>query len=409
MAQIIYKDKLGRMFTFDVPHGQKLAQALYSVKIPANAVIARKNNEIIAEEHVLEADDVITLEMNRGYDLVHTMLMETHVEKVENPIYTKKVNWFKNGSVFRIEKQFDNEKLIEYVEKGMCDTLINTGMIEEGDHIVLGFSGGRDSTSFLVARERILDKLPKHKITCVTLRGLPDWDDETTFGYVKELCEHFGLDHIVVEPDDIQKEFNLKAPISEVLDEMLRGPHAMHVIWIGHHMIRHMLRRAAERVGATKVALALNEEDCLANVLGTFTSGYLTGGMPVRRVGDLKYIYPLWIFPKKELNLYLYAAAPHLTKQGPPSRFNIGPALRHFYYAMTDYMQDIWPGIEHHFYHAYRKLQPMWEDRITFKSCHNCGGSMMEQIGLETPDHCDVCQLFNEYEAIEQLNVVTSK
>ncbi|KZM56293.1 MULTISPECIES: hypothetical protein [Geobacillus] len=401
MAQVIYKDKLGRMFTFDASKGQKLSDVLYSTKIPRNSVTARKGNKIVTEDIILQEDDIIYLEMNRGYDLVHIMLMETEKHETQNPIYTKPILWFKNGNVHRIEKQFNEESLAHYIETQLANTLITDKMIEENDHIVLGFSGGRDSTAFLVARQKILNKLPNHKITNVTLRGLPDWDDETAFGYTKELSNKFGIEQYVVEPEDIQQEFNLKAPISEVLDELLHGPDAMHVIWIGHHMIRHMLRRAAERLNANKVALALNEEDCLATVLSCYSTGYLTGAMPVRRIGNIDYIYPLWLFPKKELNLYLYSEAEHLTKQGPPSRFNVGPALRHFYYAMTDYMQDIWPGIEHHFYHGFRNLQKLWNDKITFSECKNCGGTLLNQIGYEPPELCDVCQLFEEYGAID--------
>ncbi|MGH8542333.1 MAG: hypothetical protein ACREX3_01525 [Gammaproteobacteria bacterium] len=431
-ASLIYRDKLGRRVTFSVTPGRSVAAALSENRIPVSAVTARRAGVPLSESEFLVPGDEIHLEMNRGYDLYQVIRMPTDglVVGEEAAVHRKSCLWFDNGSVRRRSLEMGPKAFIQLFEETLLQTLVGDEVIRQNDRIVLGLSGGRDSTAFLVARDRLRYDLPPHDLVAVTLRGLPDWDDEFSFGYTKDLCQRFGLEHVLVEPRELESIFNLNRPYAEVLDALLQTAHAQHVIWIGHHTIRHALTLAARRQGCDNVFLALNLEDCMAGLLMSLTSGYLMGGFPTRLVSDIRFGYPLWLFPKKEVNLYLELVAPEFCQQSPPSRFNLGPGVRHFMYAMADYLQDLWPGIEHHLFAAQARMFKTSGREFEWSTCRNCSADLLSQEAITdteitgglslfassggfavdaegssprgAPDLCDVCQLFNSYGFLRQ-------
>ena len=395
-AHLIYTDKLGHQLELDVDSGQELSAVLRLHQIPRSAIISRRDGrDIIIEDEVILPGETITLEMNRGYDLLRVIHAPTTVHEVESPVYSKSFLWFQGDQLSKRTQQYDQTTFAQYFESTFLQSQLEDGIISKGDKVALGLSGGRDSVCFLVAWERVKEQLPDHRLVAITLRGLPDWDDRIALGYCERLAKRFGVEHHVVDPQEIQERFHLKHSFLETMDRLLKTADSDYVIAIGHHAIRVMLHRAGLVAGANKIALALNLEDVLGNVLGAYSSGYMVGSVPVRRVGDIDYIYPLWLFPKKEVNLYLFLTANEFTKQGPPSRFDIGPAVRHHMYALADTIQEVWPGGEHHLLEAYRRLQRLWDSQMKFVTCSSCEAPIVD-IGQVTA-MCDFCNLFDKY------------
>ena len=79
---------------------------------------------------------------------------------------------------------------------------------------------------------------------------------------------------------------------------------AHQVMYIDHHTTRRTLEVFAESHKSHKIALGLHTTDLLGGLLNAHVTGYQTGSIPSRHLGNVEYIYPLAFISKKELHLY---------------------------------------------------------------------------------------------------------
>lgn len=116
------------------------------------------------------------------------------------------------------------------------------GMIEAGDRIVVGLSGGKDSMVLLAAMKHLQSYYPKpFELEALTIEiGFPDMD----YGPVAEYCAGLGIPYVSVRTDireivfDIRKE---SSPCS-LCAKMRRGAlntavkeHGYNKLALGHH------------------------------------------------------------------------------------------------------------------------------------------------------------------------------
>ena len=87
------------------------------------------------------------------------------------------------------------QKLLSYVRRAVDDY----HMIEEGDKIAVGVSGGKDSICLLIALKHLQRFYPKHfELEAITVSlGLPGavYDD------IQALCDSIGVPYTVVNTD----------------------------------------------------------------------------------------------------------------------------------------------------------------------------------------------------------------
>lgn len=120
-------------------------------------------------------------------------------------------------------------------------------MIEEGDKIAVGLSGGKDSITLLLALKNLQRFYPKKfEIIAVTVSpGFAEFDTAT----LEEMCKKIGVEYFIEKSDikeivfDIRKEKN---PCS-----------------LCANLRRGILNSIAIREGCNKIALGHNEEDVL--------------------------------------------------------------------------------------------------------------------------------------------------
>ena len=116
------------------------------------------------------------------------------------------------------------------------------GMIQAGDRIAVGISGGKDSMVLLSAMKHLQTYYPKpFELSAITIEiGFPDMD----YGVVAEYCAGLGVPYIQIKTDireivfDIRKESN---PCS-LCAKMRRGAlntamkeHGFNKLALGHH------------------------------------------------------------------------------------------------------------------------------------------------------------------------------
>ena len=154
------------------------------------------------------------------------------------------------------------QKMLSYVRRAVD----HYHMIEEGDRIAVGVSGGKDSLALLVALAKLRAFYPqKFEIVAITLEmGYAEMD----FSPVQALCDELGVEYIRIPTQigpiifDIRKEENPCA----LCAKMRRGA----------------LHEAAKAAGCKKVALGHHFDDVVETyMLSLFYEGRISCFQPV--------------------------------------------------------------------------------------------------------------------------------
>jgi tRNA(Ile)-lysidine synthase TilS/MesJ len=399
MTTVVFHDKVGGSMALRAEPGQALTAVLRAHGIPTNSILAYRNGQLESEDVItLREHDLVELRQVRHYDLGVVRDPRQQVFACPDPIYAKRVLFDTNGAVERRVEQFNRDTFPTFVESTFVQSVLRQDVVRAGDRVVVGLSGGRDSVAYLTLLDHTGDKLPPVEMTAVTITGLPDWEEPETFGAAMRSCEKLGIEQVVVDAAAVQEMFRLRKPFAEVMNQVVAGEHRHMNMLIGHQVLRRMLERVAEDRGANVIAWGFNADDLVASLVTWFTSGYRMGGIPVRDMGAMRYVFPLYQITKKELTLYLELVAPELTKQGPPGRFTTGNDERSLSYAIADHLYDLWPGIDYYLFNAFRNIQrsmlPIVQDR-----CRVCQGNYLLQEGTPNPAGlCDVCDFFARQE-----------
>lgn len=178
------------------------------------------------------------------------------------------------------------KRLLSFVRRAVDDY----GMIEDGDRIAVGVSGGKDSLVLLETLAQMRVFYPKKfEVVAITVdMGLPDMD----FSAVKEFTERIGVEYIITKTDiakiifDVRKESN---PCS-LCAKMRRGS----------------LHAAAVEAGCNKVALGHHYDDAIETfMMNLFFEGRLGCFSPVTYLSNRKItlIRPM-IYAKEKEVLY---------------------------------------------------------------------------------------------------------
>ncbi|MCL2351480.1 MAG: tRNA 2-thiocytidine biosynthesis TtcA family protein [Firmicutes bacterium] len=173
------------------------------------------------------------------------------------------------------------QKLMGYIRRAAQDY----GMIEDGDRIAVGVSGGKDSMSLLTGLAAMRAYLPeKYELEALTVSlGLPGAD----FAQVSGFCEKIGVRHTVIETNIAEVVFDIRKE---------RNPCAL-----CSKMRKGALNAEAVRLGCNKVAYAHNRDDVIQTFfLALFYEGRVGAFSPVTRLDrrNLRVIRPMIYVPE---------------------------------------------------------------------------------------------------------------
>lgn len=177
------------------------------------------------------------------------------------------------------------KRMLSYTRRGVDDY----NMIEEGDKIAVGISGGKDSLALLCSLAYLRRFYPK-KFELIAITIDMGFEGGMDFTPVKELCEKLDVPYHIIPTEiskiifDVRKETN---PCS-LCAKMRRGA----------------LHNAAKELGCNSVALGHHFDDVVETfMLNLFFEGRLGCFSPVTylsRVG-VKLIRPLLYMPEKDV------------------------------------------------------------------------------------------------------------
>ncbi len=124
-------------------------------------------------------------------------------------------------------------------------------LIQEGDHVCVGVSGGKDSLTLLTVLASLRNFYPKKFDLCaVTVSlGFPDM----TFSLVTEYCQRLNVPHTIIE-----------SSIAEIVFDIRKEPNPCALC---ANLRRGAVNDAARKMGCNVVALAHHRDDVIETAL----------------------------------------------------------------------------------------------------------------------------------------------
>lgn len=173
-------------------------------------------------------------------------------------------------------------------EDEVLETIKKYKMIENGDKVVIGVSGGPDSMSLLNCLYSLKDKL-KIEIYVAHINHMirVEADEETE--YVKEFCNRKGIEFFC-KKIDVEKEAKaLKIGTEEA----------------GRNIRYEFFEEVAKKTKANKIATAHNSNDNAETVLMNLLRGTSVSGLKgIEKVRDGKFIRPIIERSRQEVEEY---------------------------------------------------------------------------------------------------------
>lgn len=213
------------------------------------------------------------------------------------------------------------------------------GMIEEGDRIAVGVSGGKDSTALLCILSEFRRFYPKHFDLCaITVNtGFEGMD----FSPLSSLCDSIGVPYKIVDSDiskivfDVRKESN---PCS-LCARMRRG----------------LLHDTAKALSCNKIALGHHYDDVITTfMMNLFNEGRLGCFSPVTylSIKDLYMIRPFIFADEGDIRYFVNQnALPIVTSTCPEDKHTD----REKFKKMIDEMDRENKGLKHRIFTAIEK------------------------------------------------------
>lgn len=110
----------------------------------------------------------------------------------------------------------EEEKTIRRVERRFSKGVVQYGLIEEGDKILIGLSGGKDSLALVeLLGKRVRIYKPRFSVVAVhvVMRNIPYQSDTA---YLKAHCEAYGVPLYNMRQPSIRLPIHVSLPVSFV-------------------------------------------------------------------------------------------------------------------------------------------------------------------------------------------------
>ena len=191
------------------------------------------------------------------------------------------------------------QQLLSYTRRAVDDY----HMIEEGDKIAIGISGGKDSLTLLYALHGLKRFYPAHfELEAITVDlGFPDFN----LSPVRALCEELNVHYTVVPTDIYEIIFNVRKE---------SNPCALCA-----KMRKGALNQAIKETGCNKVAYAHHKDDVVETMLlSLIFEGRFHSFAPVTYLDrmDLTVIRPLMYMNEVDVIGFVNKSVAKFMKQG---------------------------------------------------------------------------------------------
>lgn len=180
------------------------------------------------------------------------------------------------------------QKILGYMRKA----IENYDMIQEGDKIAIGLSGGKDSITMLMGFKNLQRFYPK-KFDIIAITINPGFDG-FNIDILKNLCNDLNIPLII-------ENGNIKEIVFDIRKE--KNPCSLCA-----NLRRGMLNSIAKREGCNKIAVGHNEDDVLETFLmNLFYAGTINTFAPISYMdkSEMTLIRPLVYAPEKYIRNFI--------------------------------------------------------------------------------------------------------
>lgn len=180
------------------------------------------------------------------------------------------------------------QKILGYMRKAID----NYNMIENGDKIAIGLSGGKDSITMLMGFKNLQRFYPK-KFDIIAITINPGFDG-FNIDILKNLCNELNVPLII-------EDAHIKEIVFDIRNE--KNPCSLCA-----NLRRGMLNSIAKREGCTKIAVGHNEDDVLETFLmNLFYAGSINTFAPISYMdrSEMTLIRPLIYAPEKYIRNFV--------------------------------------------------------------------------------------------------------
>ena len=179
-------------------------------------------------------------------------------------------------------------KRLDKLEQKFLDTIKENNLINSGDVIVVGVSGGPDSITLLTCLNKYKDYL-NIKIICAHINHLIRKDSTDDEQFVENVCKKMGI-----------KCYIKRAEVEKIAKEQKRGTEE-----VGRKIRYDFFDEVAKKENANKIAIAHNMNDNAETMLLNIIRGSgLTGLEGIQPEEYGKYIRPLINCKREEIEEY---------------------------------------------------------------------------------------------------------
>jgi tRNA(Ile)-lysidine synthase TilS/MesJ len=224
-----------------------------------------------------------------------------------------------------------------------CKTIIGDqvsrtvrAFLPPGSHLVVGVSGGGDSNALLHG----LSQLREYGLTVhpTMLKGIPDWDQGIS--RAQELCRRYDLELKIIKEQDIKELIGVARNSPSLIDRFEREFKGDDFEFLGTLLIRLALTKRAQDISTRFICTGLNLEDIVCENMFRLATGLKPSSSPLRVIGDISLILPLWLCPKRIID----GCFPDFSRENYEARYPCFSLGRNFYYSVVYALQSQFPG-----------------------------------------------------------------
>lgn len=174
------------------------------------------------------------------------------------------------------------------MKKKVLDTIKKYNLIQAGDKIVLGVSGGPDSISMLNILNEIKDEL-NFEIYVAHINHMIREEAKDDEKYVQKYCEKNNIQFFVKKVD-----------VRQIANAEKKGTEET-----GRKIRYEFFEEVMQKVGANKIAIAHNKNDKIETIIMNLLRGSGISGLKgIEPIRDNKYIRPLIECERQEIEQY---------------------------------------------------------------------------------------------------------
>ena len=250
----------------------------------------------------------------------------------------------------RTPEQIAYVKLQSRLTKRFHKACADYGLIADGDHILIGLSGGKDSLAlveFLGRRAQIY--VPRFRVTAVHIR-VKDRDYHSDLSYLESFCARVHVPFVVRDTEIARKT---SSPVDSTSDNSLEAKEK-HPCFLCSWYRRKALFDVAQELGCNKIALGHHKDDLVETLLmNLIFQGSVATIPPLLQMEKMpiQMIRPLCLIEEKDLVRYAELSAYEKQVKLCPfekvsSRSEIKGLLRQLEGLNADVRDSIWGAME---------------------------------------------------------------